>query len=139
VWEEIVPLLHDHYVEIATYRDIPLAVDTEVYEQINTSGNLRLYTARVDGELIGYACFMLKHNPHYSTSLQAVADVVFIAEAYRRGRLGLKLLQYSDDELTRDGAQVVYHHVKLVHPALGKLLEHIGYEAIETIYVRRIY
>lgn len=137
IWEEILPLLQEHFVEIATYRDIPLSVDQDVYDRAEEAGVLRVYTARIDGDLIGYACFLMRPNPHYSGSIQAVADVVFISEAYRRGRLGLQLLQFADNGLTADGAQVIYHHVKLAHPALGRLLEHMGYEPVETIYVRR--
>ena len=138
LWAEIEPLLVEHYNEIATFKDIPLAPDKAQYNAADDAGKLRLYTARKAGELVGYAAFLVTQNPHYTTSKQALQDVIFVSAEHRRGRLGLQLLLYAEQELTADNVDVVYHHVKIKHPALGKLLEHLGYEATETMYSKRL-
>ena len=131
------PLLEAHWREIAHYQDIPLSVDELCYRAMDNNGSLRLYTARRDGKMIGYGVFMVRANPHYSTSLQAVQDILFVLPEYRASRMPLKFLRWCDEQLRADGVQVVYHHVKLAHD-FGRLLQYIGYEPVETVYARRL-
>jgi hypothetical protein len=141
---EALPLLERHKLEIAHYADIPLDVDTEKYRMTESSGLLRVFTARLNRgpseplTLIGYAAFFVGPNPHYRTSLQAVQDVLYLAPEQRQGRLGLDLVRFTERELRREGVQVVYHHVKLAHPALGVLLAKDGYDPIEQLYAKRL-
>jgi len=141
---EALPLLERHRLEIAHFPDIPLDVDTDRYRNAEQAGVLRIYTARLNHgpsgplTLIGYAVFLLQHNPHYQSSLQAVEDVLYVDPDQRRGRTGIELIRFSEAALKREGVQAVYHHVKLAHPTLGILLAKEGYESIETIYVKRI-
>jgi len=105
-----------------------------------------VYTVRaftvVDNEslapLIGYAVFFVHRNPHYRSSLQAVEDVIYLDPEYRRGRTASRLVRFAERRLTEDGVQVIYHHAKVAHPALGKILERMGYEHIENIYGKRV-
>lgn len=138
LWGEIPDLLLAHWEEIATWRDIPLDPDVEGYCKLEDAGVLRCYSARVMGELVGYAVFLVGPNPHYRNSIQARADVIFVHPDYRHGRVGLRLIQFADRELAAEGVQVVHHHVKNAHPALGQLLERMGYVATETLYERRL-
>jgi GNAT superfamily N-acetyltransferase len=138
LWPELTPLLEKHYHEIAHYPDIPLCPDHLFYEQAEAAGLLRTYTARVDGRLVGYANFFFRPNPKYSGSRQAVADNVFLDPDYRHGRLGMGMLIFAHESLEAEGAEVIMHHVKIAHPALGRLLEHLGYEPVDIIYARRV-
>jgi GNAT superfamily N-acetyltransferase len=138
-YQEALPLLHDHWREIARYQDIPLNVDLDRYRDAEENGSLRIYTVRLASRLVGYSVFFLATAPHYRTSLQAVQDVLYVDPEHRGGRIGLRLVRFSDLMLRNaENVQVVYHHVKLAHPALGRLLEHVGYEAVETVYGRRL-
>jgi GNAT superfamily N-acetyltransferase len=138
-WEDAQPLFAAHWREIAHYLDIPLEPDTEVYERAQAMGMLRIYTVRgTGGDLYGYAMFFVRRNAHYASSLQAVQDVVFIHPEFRLGTLGMRLLKFAEDDLRASGVQVVYHHQKLAHPALGRILERQGYEAVETIWAKRL-
>ena len=135
VYEEMKPLLEMHYKEIAHYQDIPLEPDVSLYEKIEEQGNLRLYTVRQEGELIGYSIYFLKHNLHYKSSLQANQDIVFIRKDMR-GQ-GREFLAWCDEQLKNDGVGVVYHHVKAAHN-FGPMLERQGYELIDLIYGKRL-
>lgn len=138
-FEDSQPLLEKHWREIARYLDIPLKPDVGLYEASEEMGGLYIYTVRgTDRQLYGYAVFFVRLNGHYSTSLQAVQDIVFIDPQFRQGALGIKLLRYAENDLRQNGVQVVYHHVKLAHPALGRILERQGYEPVETIYSKRL-
>lgn len=138
-FDEAMPLFHRHWQEVSHYLDIPLEPDRQVYEAADANGMLRVYTVRgANGDLYGYALFFVRRNPHYASSLQAVQDIVFVAPEYRQGTLGMRLLRVAETELWGEGVQAVYHHVKLAHPALGKVLERMGYQPVETIYTKRL-
>ena len=163
---EMLPLLERHWAEVAHYTDIPLCVDASVYHAAEANGALRIYTARREttvrtgpfptaqrqelnagvvpvrgqservDQLVGYAVFFVRSNPHYALSVQAVQDVIYVAPE-SRGNTGARLIQFADDELREEGAQAVYHHVKTAHN-WGKLLERMGYEAVDVIYAKRL-
>lgn len=137
LWTEIVPLLYAHWREIATWQDIELNPDLDSYEALEEAGMLRVYTAREDGKLVGYAAFFVRTNMHYSDSLQAQQDVLFLAPSHRKGTTGIRLIQRAEEELAKEGVQVVYHHVKVAHD-FGPVLERKGYKLVEKIYAKRI-
>ena len=134
---EALPLFKLHYAEIARYLDIPLDPDLGMYETVEAAGNLRVYSARHEGELVGYVIFFLRTHPHYKTSLHAHQDVLFLLPAYRKGLVGIRLIKFADKMLGEEGVQVVSHHVK-DYADFGPILERMGYEKVETIYMRRL-
>lgn len=139
LWDEMQPLLAKHWREIAHYQDIALDPDKARYMHLDAVGALRVFTARTASwRLIGYSVFMVSPNIHYRQSLQATQDVIYVDPDLRSGRVGMGLIAFGDEQLRADGVQVVYHHAKNAHPALGRLLGHMGYESIETIYARRL-
>lgn len=133
---EMLPLLVEHWKEVAHFPDIPLNPDFSMYKACERQGILRCYTARKDGVLIGYAIFFVRPNAHYQTSLQANQDIVFISKE-ARGRTGMKLIQFCDEQLKAEGVQAVYQHVKVAHN-FGPMLERMGYELVDLIYARRL-
>ena len=135
--KEVLPLLKRQWVEIAHYPDIPLRPDWDAYFNMAESGNLVSITVRVDEKLVGYAVYIMRHNIHYSTSLQAMQDILYVDPEYRRGRLGIKLLQRSEEILEKLGVQVIIQHVKLEHD-FSPLLIRMGYEDVEKILCKRI-
>lgn len=139
VVDEILPLLERHWREVAYYDDIPLSPEWATYEFAARQGILRVFTVRIDDKLVGYTVFIVRPNIHYSSCVQATEDLLFVAPEYRKGRLGMQLIQYSDAELAKEGVQVVTRHVK-AQPGLdfGPLLERIGYEPIDRIFGRRL-
>jgi GNAT superfamily N-acetyltransferase len=126
-----------HWKEIATHPDIALSPNKAAYLGIEAQGGLRVYTARIDVELVGYAVYFVRHSLHYSDSLQAMQDVLFLRTDLRRGRVGRRLITYADEQLAGEGVQLVRQHVKVAHN-FGPLLEQIGYELDEFIFVKRL-
>jgi GNAT superfamily N-acetyltransferase len=138
LWGEIAPLLRAHWREIAHYQDIPLEVNQGGYEQVEAAGKLRAYTARSgDGALIGYAVYIVGPNLHYSSSIQAKQDVLFVLPERRKSTVGLRLIKFADDQLRAEGVQVVYQHSKVAHD-IGPVMLRCGYELVEHIYARRL-
>lgn len=140
LWDEIIPLLKEHWREIAFYQDLPLDPDVDAYNAMEEAGGLRCYTLRMCGELIGYAIYFVRRSLHYKSSLQASQDVLFILPQYRNSRYGLRLIEFADNELREEGVQVVYQHVKVtksIHD-FGPLLARIGYTVMDRIHARRL-
>ena len=135
---DAMPLLEKHWAELASYKDIPLELDLAQYAKAEEMGILRIYAIRRKSVLIGYAVSILSRHAHYRSSLQAKEDVIYVDPAHRGGLLGFRLVRFCDEQLRLEGVQVVHHHVKLTHPTLGHLLERMGYEAVETLYSKRL-
>ena len=134
-------LLEAHYREVAKYQDIALKPDFETYFKVEGMGNMKVYTIRTEDkkELVGYALFFLKKNMHYSDSLQAVQDILYVEKSHRGSGLGSSFIKWCDDQLAAFGVQVVYHHVKSKKELnFGPMLEKHGYELIDHIYGRRL-
>ncbi len=135
--DEAMPLFEDHYLEIAKYKDVPLDIDVTVYKVLEELGKLRVFTARDDDLLVGYAIYTVSPHPHYKGTIHAIQDILYLTPSYRKGRLGMKLISYADDRLQKEGAQVVTQHVK-VYADFGGILELLGYEKMEHIWVKRL-
>lgn len=135
---EMAPLLREHWLEIAHSHDIPLEPDYATYLELQSQGKLKVFVARsASCELIGYAVYYVTHNFHYSSSLQAQQDVLFVRKECRKGSVGTRLIRFADEALRKMGVQVVLQHVKVAHN-FGPLLERMGYEAVDIIYRKRL-
>lgn len=137
LYGEMWPIFEDHYEEIAHYKDIKLSPDTLYYDTAQKIGILRVFTIRDEGKLVGYSVFTVGKNPHYSESIQAKQDILFLSKKLRGGFNGFKFIKWCDDQLKKECVQVVYHHVKKEHN-FGPVLERQGYKLVDLIYGRRL-
>lgn len=136
-WDEIGPLLKEHYEEISSHHDIALKPDIDKYNLLEEGGLIVCFTARKESILIGYAIYIVSKNLHYSDSMQALQDVLFIRATERKGGVGAGLIKHADKELKKLGVQVVYQHVKVAHD-FGPLLERLGYTFVERVFSKRL-
>lgn len=135
--DEMMPLLKNHYGEIALYKDIPLSPAKSTYENADKAGFLRIYTMRHNHRLVGYEVFFIHKHPHYSETLEAVQDILFLSPEMRRGLLGYQFLKWCDGELENDGAQVIFRCVSNRYD-YSPLLKRLGFMAHDTVYSRRV-
>lgn len=139
LWDEVSPLLAKHWHEVAHWKDVPLKPDREAYQRITDAGQLRVFTARVDGRLVGYLAIIIVGSLHYSVRM-AQQDVLFVDPSSRGTRIGVELIRYAHDALRADGVALLLQHVKAradlnVGPMLVRLL---GYELVDEIYGIRL-
>jgi RecJ-like exonuclease len=83
ILKDIIPLTFKHYAEIARFKDIPLDPDFESYLHAEEHKILRIYTARKEDAIVGYAIFYLRPHPHYRKSIQAFSTLLFIHPDHR--------------------------------------------------------
>ena len=135
LFEESLPLLKRHYEEIAQFKDIPLEVDINQYVLLDEAKITRLFTARKNGALVGYANYFVRKHPHFNSSVQALSDVLYIDSSYRG--FGMSFLRFCEVELTKEGVEQVYQSVNPEHD-FGKLLERCGYVKADIQYSKKL-
>jgi hypothetical protein len=135
LWLELLPLLEAHWREVARYQDVPLDPDVEAYAMLEQTGQLRCYTLRENGRLLGYAFYFVRPNLHYRGSVQAMQDVFYMVPEARAH--AVRLLRYSERRLRALGVQVVHQHAKRVN-SFNALLSALGYELSDDIHSKRL-
>ena len=130
--EELEPLLQLHYSEVAWNQSkIPLVVNKNAYYTMEENGMIVCFTARVAGNLVGYAAFFMSPHPHYAMTLYGSNDVVFLHPAHRGH--GMDFITYCEKELRDLGRNVITLHVKNTFN-FGPAIEKLGYELTDLIY-----
>lgn len=128
------PLLEKHWEEIAINKDhIKLNPDWEAYADLEASGNLKIFTARDAGALIGYFVVFVRKHIHYKDHFFAHNDILFLSEPYRKGYTGIKLIKFAEECLKADGVSVLTINTKTHRPFDG-VLQRLGFNHVENIY-----
>ena len=123
------PMLEKHYQEIEDHHNTPLDIDVDKYRAVEQMQNLRLFTVRNDGELVGYAIFILMEHMHSKDRILAVSDALFLAPEWRKGRIGVNIIKFSDKLLAQEGVDVVWRNVT-VGLDYSAVLDYLGYEPV---------
>jgi GNAT superfamily N-acetyltransferase len=135
--EDGMDLVIDHWHDVALDKDdIPLDPNWDGYAKIFAAGVGHVMTARTEtGELVGYSVCMMVPHLRYKNVKWAEGDVFFLRHDHRKGRAGMQLLMAAEKMMKALGAEKLYQKVKL-HKDVGKVFEHLGYNAIERVYVK---
>ena len=135
LFNEALPLLKEHYREIARFKEVPLDVDIDQYVACEKAGILKCYTARGEGELIGYSNYIIRAHPHFKSSIQAISDILYISPSHRG--FGKQFLLWCEQQLRDCGVQYVYQAVT-PECDFGHLLERINYSRVDSTYAKRL-
>lgn len=109
IYLEMEPLARAHYQEYADRLESvgvivsPYNPRLDEYFKAARAGYLKTFTARLDGELCGYANVYLTSDMH-NRDFIAQEDVLYVAQKHRGG-LGRKLVSYGIDELRKLGVK----------------------------------
>lgn len=132
--DELKPLLEEHWQELAVNKEErPLDVDWDNYINLNNLGLMKIYTARKEGELVGYATFVVTTNLHYRTWKCATCDVYFVNPLYRKSGVGTEFFKEIVEWLRTYNVHSIYVHDKL-SKSHSKLFTALGFKAIEQTY-----
>ena len=132
-------LLPEHYRELALYQaDIALDPDFDKYRALGDAGAIAFYTARLNGELIGYAIYaVIERQLHYRHRF-AVNDICWNAPEHRNFGVGSGLFDFVEADLAKDGPIVVMTETKTSAPQLAALLTARGHETIGLVLAKRL-
>lgn len=130
--EDAKELTRDHCKEI-TGEEIDL--DHNYYLNAEKLGMIKVFTFRVNGEMIGYALFFVHCDPHRRSLIQAYCDSIYI-KPERRG-IGMVFVNWCDGMLELMGAHRIYHFVD-EKINWSKSLETLLYRKIGSMYCKRL-
>jgi len=135
--EELVAELHDlfsmHCDEISVFGE-KVSPDLKVYGALAENNAINIFVAREKGMAIGYIIFFLSNHLHYKNMRVASQDLLYLHPDYRKGMTGLKLIKEAEATLDVD---CILQNTKSSRD-LGPLFERLGYEKMETIYMRKL-
>ena len=138
VEDDIRPLIQRHWEDIALNKDkIKLNPDWDAYHTLEQAGVLKIFTAREGDLLVGYFVVIIQYNMHYKDHLFASNDVIFLHPDYRKGRTGIKLIQFAEKCLKEDGVSVLAINTK-VHKPFDNLMQFLKFSLVERIYSKYI-
>ena len=135
--DELEKIFPEHYEELCVTKEYALDPDYDAYRRIGEAGMLRCITCRNDGELIGYAVFIVSPHLHYKSCKTAVEDIYYVKKEYRKGRIGIRLFQYAENALKRIGVQRIVMHTK-VHLDNSRLFEYLGYKQTDKVFTKML-
>lgn len=103
-------LVRAHWREVALDQDeVPLAVNWDQYRQMEANGFLFTLTLNDGPMLCGYNIFFVMPHMHYSGTLHAMNDIVYVAPEHR-GASGIRLILEAERRLKARGViKAIYH------------------------------
>lgn len=131
--DETSALLNQQYLELALNQEVvKLKPMWETYLTLERQHRFFVFTARIDGNLVGYSAFFLDKHIHYEDLLVAKNDVLFLREDIRLGTAGIKLIKFSENKMKEFGAHKIVWHVKFTKD-FRPILHRLGYVDEEVI------
>lgn len=132
-------LIEQHWDEVVADKSTrKLDVDWEMFNAMEGLGRLVTIVAREDGEVAGYAVFIIQRHFHAKQTVCAHNDALFLRKESRKGRVGIMLIKESQNILQRLlGKVLVMWHVK-PNIDFSPILMKIGYYKHETIYAMSV-
>jgi GNAT superfamily N-acetyltransferase len=93
--------------------------------------------ARRGEKMVGYSSYMVLPHLHYSKTLHAMNDAIFVMPKERGAGIGLiRAAERALAEIARPGyVRIIYHaklHVESERGTLARVFERLGYSAFET-------
>lgn len=139
VASEMGALLLRHWSEVALNHDaVTLDPDWDRYLGFERLGVFKIATVRDQGALVGYASWMVLPHLHYSKTLWAHNDVMWLDPAYRFGVTGIRMLRFCLDGLRAAGVKMVHatamDHFERERGGLGKVFQFLGFRRIQSVY-----
>ena len=134
---EVQGLLQLHYDELTLNKDfVKLKPMWERYAALERAGAFVVYTARDKKELVGYSAFFINQHLHYGDLTVAANDVLFLHPKHRNGRNGIRLIQFCEQELSKqlDAFKITWH--AKMQTDLGSVLVRMGYATEEAMFAK---
>ena len=133
---EFAALAAEYAAEAAIDGLPPPAAKMETYRQLEATGILHAFGARLDGSLVGFITLLAPVLPHYGVPI-AVSESFFVAAAHRRTGAGLGLLHAAEDEARALGSPGLL----VSAPFGGRLFEILprrGYVETNRVFFKKV-
>lgn len=134
--DELTPLHMKHWAETEQYRhELAPKPDYQRGLDLEMQGRYLVLLARYDdGTLVGNYGIYLARSMH-TQDLIATEDTLFIDAAHRKGRLGVRFIQYAETVLAALGVTEFTVSTKTVN-GIGPMIERMGYPLVATQHTK---
>lgn len=138
----IANLVREHWELVGWHKDVmPLDVDWSEYFELERRKIFYGLAVRLDGVLIGYNVFFCRRHMHYSGTMHALSDAIFVTKAHRSSGAGYQLIARAERELpdlVKEPRVRVIYHDKADLEYLGPTLARMGYMHSENIWEKMV-
>lgn len=137
--DEMWALLSAHWDEVAKNKSVMvLKPDRARYKVLDEMGALLcLAVLDPDGDIVGYSVNFVGPHLHYSDLVVCNNDLLFLREDLRAGRIGLQLIDKTEQAATARGARLMLWHAK-ENTALAKIMPRRGYGVQDIIFSKQL-
>lgn len=135
--QELETIVRNNWDETGDGFGIDLDVDWDAYLLLAETGDLRFFVCRDDGVIVGYSVFVITRYPRSKHVPYAMQDTIYVLPKYRVGGLGIRLVRFIEDELRKDGVQLITQAARS-GTAFDKVLRHNGYELTHHNFLKRL-
>lgn len=138
VWPECDELASKHFTEVdggveprRVYK-----LDYRAMRQLSQLGFLKIFTARDNGQLVGYCTWNVMPDIESQGLLIARQGAWFMDDSFGLGSVGLRLFRFAMSHLKNLGVQMIFPHHRLQGRGkdLGKFFTRIGCKPIMHEY-----
>jgi GNAT superfamily N-acetyltransferase len=136
VFDELMPLIKSHFLEVSYHNQFELDVSREFYDKMDESGRLKLFVVRHNDKIVGYSSYFLNRHPHVNI-IQAYQDTIYLSPDYRGLSIGHKLIEFADSLFKDMGVSIVFNAVS-EKVDFSKLLTSMNYQLVDKLYARRL-
>lgn len=136
-WGEAQPLARDHHDEVGLFPKEFFKPSLQSYMKLELAGLLSVFTARKNGDLIGYQVFVCAFHPDYPELYFAQQASFYLKPENRKGRTAMAFLSWADETLRDAGClRVIRNGTPRLD--LTKLFVACGYAELERHFVRAL-
>lgn len=136
LFAEAEPLVRHSFDRFDPFPDLPLDIDVRGYVAMEAVGALRIYTARENGVLLGYAVFIVAKSLRRKYLVQAQQDMVH-AVLERQRQVTPRLLKYAEKALREEGIGLLFH-TSPIGSKFGQLLTVFDYPTVAALHAKRL-
>jgi GNAT superfamily N-acetyltransferase len=131
-------LVRDYYTRTIASRGMrPLAFKWETYKDLERRGECKLFVAREDERLIGFALYVMQHHLHHADQYVAHCTMIGVRPEFRNKGIGRSLIQFAEEWLRNYGITHMVHHHRLIYN-VTPLFESMGFKPEELGYVKEL-
>lgn len=137
-WPEADALAREHFAEVDGGVELhrPYKPDAARMRALSLMGLMRIYTARLDGKLVGYLTWMIMPDIESEGLVIAKQGAWFVTSKIKSQNIGYRLFERSIAELRLLGVQLMFPHHRLQGRGngLGKFFRSFGAKEIQHEY-----
>jgi GNAT superfamily N-acetyltransferase len=131
-------LVRDYYTRtIANHGMRPLAFKWETYKVLEQENACRLFLAREDDTLVGFALYVVQDHLHHENQIVAHCTMIGVRPEYRNMGIGRALIGFAEAWFREHGVTHMVHHHRTIYN-VKPLFEDMGFKLEELGYVKEL-